>query len=223
MIRLSAWSFRLLSRSVDAPSHVQFDLPAKSDSLKLSRDPADIALVWFLKPDEPEQAEAGADPLKALGLFIDSVRTKASANERSARVGTGVVIAASFAIPVLLIASTEWYGFFLGKLLPALFAAIAGGVAGWLQWSRPNERWKLYRSYQRAAEVERLRYDNKTPPYDDERRNERLVARLAEFKLRLHDDWAGLVPRSSDVLPAPNAVDRARTHQPAARAGGDGA
>ena len=149
----------------------------------------------------PEQAEKGAEPERALELFIDSVRAKANHNEWMARIGVALVLASTYAIPVFIVASTRWYPFLYGKFIPALLAAVAGATAGWLQWARPNERWLLYRGYQRAAEVERLRYERCAPPYVDEQgRKQTLVQRLTALELSQHDDWAGLIPKSSDVL-----------------------
>jgi hypothetical protein len=128
------------------------------------------------------------------------VRAKANENEVTSRVLTSVIVLATAGIPVLIVASTQWYEFTLGKLFPALLAAVAAGAAAWMQAARPNERWKLYRGYQRAAEVERLRFENEVAPYDDDQTRDRVfIERLSELKLQLHDDWAGLVPRSTDV------------------------
>jgi hypothetical protein len=149
----------------------------------------------------PEQAYPDLKPREACDQAIESVRDKANANSRLARMGTAVITLSSASIPVLIIASTQWEGFVLGKLLPAAMASVSGAMAGWMQFSRPHERWKLYRGYQRALEIERLKYDNDVEPYDDgEWRDRVFVERIAELQLALHDEWGGLVPRSSDLL-----------------------
>jgi hypothetical protein len=154
----------------------------------------------FAKPT-PEQACPDLRPREACDQAIESVRAKANANERRARLGTALITVSSASIPVLIIASTQWEGFVLGKLLPAAMASVAGAMAGWMQFSRPHERWKLYRGYQRALEIERLKYDNNVEPYDDgDWRDRVFVERVAELQLALHDEWGGLVPRSSDLL-----------------------
>jgi hypothetical protein len=64
-------------------------------------------------------------------------------------------------------------------------------VAGYLQFERPHERWKLYRGYQRTLEVERMKFENSTP-YDADDAAAKLALRLAELQLALHDDWGGI-------------------------------
>jgi hypothetical protein len=153
----------------------------------------------FRKPP-PEQAYPDLKPREACDQAVESVRAKANANSRLARLGTAVITVSSASIPVLIIASTQWEGFVLGKLLPAAMASVSGAMAGWMQFSRPHERWKLYRGYQRALEIERLKYDNAVEPYDDGERDRVFIERIADLQLALHDEWGGLVPRSSDLL-----------------------
>jgi hypothetical protein len=154
----------------------------------------------------PEQATSGTKPLDACTQTINSVRAKANWNERVARSGTGLVLVLTASVSVILIASTHWDGFVVGKFVPAVLTAAAAVVAGYLQFERPHERWKLYRGYQRALEVERMKFENSTPPYDAADAAAKLTLRLAELQLALHDDWAGLLPRSSDV--SARAADR---------------
>lgn len=146
-----------------------------------------------------EQASPGATPLEACNDAIASVRAKANRNERVARWSTGLVIVLTASVSVLLLASTRWDGFVLGKLVPALLTAAAAVVAGYLQLERPHERWKLYRGYQRAFEVERMRFENAAAPYDGAEPEKLLATRVAHLQLALHDDWAGLLPRSAEV------------------------
>jgi len=137
-----------------------------------------------VRKHQPQQATAGADAKTACEAFIASVRAKADANEMTSRVLTSVIVVVTAAIPLLIVASTEWYEFTLGKLLPALLAAAAAGAAAWMQAGRPNERWKLYRGYQRAAEVERLKFENGISPYDDDQtRSNALAAGVSVFEL----------------------------------------
>ena len=156
----------------------------------------------------PEQAARGDDVLVACDRAIASVRRKADRNERLARASTALIILASAAIPVAIILSTHEHAFFWGKLAPSLLAAVAAVAAGLLQIERPHERWKLYRGYQRRLEVERLRYENEVSPYnvDADARRAHFAARIAELQLRLHDEWAGLVPISADVAARDSAI-----------------
>lgn len=154
---------------------------------------------WPRLNNPPEQASSGSKPLDACNQTIASVRAKANWNERVARWGTWAIVMLTASVSVLLIASTHWDGFVVGKFVPAVLTAAAAATAGYLQFEKPHERWKLYRGYQRALEVERMRFENKVAPYDAPDADARLTERLAELQLALHDDWAGLLPRSAEV------------------------
>lgn len=153
----------------------------------------------------PEQSSAGASPLDVCNQTVASVRAKADWNERVARWATGLVIALTASVSVMLLASTHWDSFVVGKFVPAILTALAAVIAGYLQFERPHERWKLYRGYQRAFEVERMKFESGVAPYDGQDRAQALALRVAQLQLALHDDWAGLLPRSSDVA---GRVDR---------------
>jgi hypothetical protein len=157
--------------------------------------------MWNLSLSPPEQAVAGDDPVLSCARTIISVKRKADRNERLSRASTTILILTSALIPVSLIASGEGHPFLWGKLIPSLLAAAAATVAGVIQFERPHERWKLYRGYQRALEVERFRYECGVEPYDveDPRRTRSFAAAVADLQLRLHEDWSGLVPASAQV------------------------
>src|SRR4051794_36306197 len=106
----------------------------------------------------PQQFAAGDDPVQACMRAIESVRAKADANERVARRSTFGIIVSSALIPVSLIVAGEGHDFFWGRLVPALLAASSALAAGWLQFERPHERWRLYRGYQRRLEDEMFRF-----------------------------------------------------------------
>jgi hypothetical protein len=164
----------------------------------------------------PEQAKAGDDAAGACARTIVSVREKADRNERLARWSTVTIILTSALIPVSLIASSQGATFLLGKLIPSLLAALAATVAGFIQFERPHERWKLYRGYQRSLEVEQLRYQNNVAPYDvaEPERARLLAGAVGRLQLRLHEDWSGLVPASAQIAsralpPAPSEEEHA--------------
>jgi hypothetical protein len=154
---------------------------------------------WSLRP--PEQSGSGDDPAEFCLHAITSVRSKADRNERMARLATITIIVASAMIPVSLIISSQTGAFAWGKLIPSLLAAIAATVAGFIQFERPHERWKLYRGYQRAFEAELFRYQNQVDPYgcEEPQRTRAFAAAVATLQGRLHDDWSGLVPASAQV------------------------
>jgi hypothetical protein len=161
----------------------------------------------------PEQSAPGDDAGAACARTIASVRRKADRNERLARIATTTIILASALIPVSLIVSSQGHPFVWGKLIPSLLAATAATVAGVVQFERPHERWKLYRGYQRALEVERFRYENSVDPYDlqEPQRTRRFAAAIADLEGRLHEEWSGLVPASAQV------ASRALPSQPEGR------
>jgi hypothetical protein len=147
----------------------------------------------------PEQVVFDAKPVETADRVISSVKWKADDNEFWARFGSAVMMAATAAIPVCVVLSTHWQSFVFGKVLPATLAAFAAWLAGRLQFDKPHERWTLYRGYQRVIEMERLRYENRVGQYAAEERDALFINRLAELQLELHDDWAHLVPKSSEV------------------------
>src|SRR5437899_1512582 len=119
----------------------------------------------FRKDREPEQALADGTPVEVCDRIIASVRGKANNNERRARNGVLLVAASTALIPFSLVLSVNWAPFLLGKVIPAALAALAALVSTWLHTERPHERWQLYRGYQRAFEVERLRFKNSVGTY----------------------------------------------------------
>lgn len=163
--------------------------------------------AWWSRP--PEQAASGESAFGACETSIASVKAKADHNERLARWATALIVVGSALIPLALLLSTQGGGFLWGKLVPALLAMLSAVAAGLLQFERPHERWRLYRGYQRAFEDQRLRCENELDPYqglEPAEREQRLAAEVAALRLRLHQDWSGLVPASSTVATAPAAA-----------------
>jgi hypothetical protein len=98
---------------------------------------------------------------------------------------------------------------FWAKLVPSVLAAVAAFMAAFIQIEKPQERWSLYRRYQRLAEAEALRYRFRSEPYDSEDSDRVLAIQMAQLQLDLHDEWAGLVPRSSDFkVPGAGSAER---------------
>lgn len=132
--------------------------------------------------------------------FIAEHKQKADKNEVRARVGTIMLIGSTASIPVAIIASSAGHPFLWGKLLPSILAALSAVVAGLLTAERPHERWSLYRRYQRLFESERLRYTHGEGCYSAPDADARFTAWLADGRVAVHEDWAGLMPRSGDVV-----------------------
>jgi hypothetical protein len=143
-----------------------------------------------------------ADPLTAADSVIRSIGTKAEKNKRRARSAVLFLATSSATIPLALVASTKYLSFFLGKILPAALAAVAAIVATWLEIERPHQRWTLYKRYERLFEAERLRYKHKLGEYAGEDADDRFWEVLAEGQLKLHEEWAGLIPQSSELAPS---------------------
>ena len=141
----------------------------------------------------------GSSPETTAQQIITSLRAKADQNERRSRVCSVAVVLATTLVPVSLVLSSEWLPFAFGKALPAVLAAAAAGLSTWLRAERPHERWVLYRGYQRAVEMEVLRFENQVGQYGGADAAQRLIDTLADMQLSLHDTWAGLVPRSAEV------------------------
>lgn len=124
-----------------------------------------------------------------------SIRKKADKYKRMSKWSTLSLTVVTVAIPVVIgtIPPGLW-----SKIVPSVLAALATLIAALIQIEKPQERWSLYRRYQRLAEVEALKYRFKSAPYDIDDRDQELAKQMAQLQLDLHDEWAGLVPRSAD-------------------------
>jgi hypothetical protein len=103
---------------------------------------------------------------KKLCSRIYGLNAKAERHRKQAKVGTAIIVAVSAAVPVLLLLSEQWGGYWVGKFAPAVLAAAAAATAGWLQFQRPYEVWSLYRRYGAKLENDLLLYDYGAEPYD---------------------------------------------------------
>lgn len=147
-------------------------------------------------------------PRDELCGLIDFVSKEADKNEKLAKRGTAVIILASAAVPVLLIASTEWAPFLLGKLLPSIVSACAASAAGFLQFRRPYATWKLYRCYEGELRAERRRYDSGAKPYNHKSDRECVLAQtVAWCDVHIAEERVGIIPRDADVFGAMRVRD----------------
>jgi len=127
---------------------------------------------------------------------------RAGDKQRSLAHFVNVAIAAGTAsIPVLLLLSTRYWDFFLGKLAPAVLASLTTTAAVLLQLIKPHERWRLLRSKQGTLQVERLRYVHRIPPYngDETSRDKRLLERVAKTAAATYQEWSRLQVGSADA------------------------
>ncbi|MCM0641254.1 DUF4231 domain-containing protein [Cellulomonas sp. zg-Y766] len=118
------------------------------------------------------------------------------------------MVASAALIPVFIVASTQWLEFLLGKLVPSVLAATSALVAAWVQIERPHERWSLYRRYQRLLEADLIRYQRGVAPFDQQQAEAIFAELLADRQIELHNEWAGLLPRSADVAGLASSTGR---------------
>ncbi len=129
----------------------------------------------------PDVLAADGTPREICDHFIAWVRNKAHRNERTTRVTTLLIAAATTAIPVFLVMSTKWHPFILGKVVPAVLAAFAALITALLQAWRSNDRWRLYRTYERVLETERLKHEKSLDPYDGPDKDAVFLKTLAQL------------------------------------------
>jgi hypothetical protein len=103
----------------------------------------------------------------------------------------------SAAIPVLLLLSTKYLNFWLGKLLPAVLASLTTTAALLLQLLKPHERWRLLRLQETMLAAGRFRYVHALAPYDGADRDERLLEFVVAVAEATTKEWAALQPESA--------------------------
>jgi hypothetical protein len=171
------------------------------DAERLSGDHFRVPLVpWRRRRGQLEQVLPSGSPLDQCNAAIAATKDKAEKNKRRSRTCTWTLTLGTAAIPVLILLSTQFLSFWLGKLGPGCIAAALFIAASYTQLERPHERWNVYRRYQRTFEAERLRYQGSVAPYDDpETREPLFAAKIAELTVALHEDWARVLPTPDEV------------------------
>jgi hypothetical protein len=142
---------------------------------------------------------AGA-ALDAYDDFIKFVHQRAKRNQRWAYFSVTMLSAATALIPILILTSTRYYPFLLGKLLPSLLAAVAAVGATWVTLRRPVAAWVLFRHIEELAKVEKVTYEHRVGHYARaDTADEKFILRITELQLRLNAAWSALVPTETDV------------------------
>lgn len=154
---------------------------------------------WGTDEDNLEQAIASGTPRQHCDAMIRYARRKADKNKRRSRIATAGLLLTTSTIPVAVILSGRTSDFWVGKVAVAILAAVATVVGTWVRIERPHERWSLYRGYQRRLEAERIRFEHHVQPYDSDDRDKVFAEFVAERQAELHDEWAGLLPASSEI------------------------
>lgn len=158
-----------------------------------------MGLRWRRR-DEPELVLPTGSPLDQCNQAISRMRAKADKNKARSRRCTWMLTVGTAAIPLLILLSTQFLSFWLGKFAPSAIAALLFVAASYAQIERPHERWNVYRRYQRVFEAERLRYQAAVAPYDaPQTRDQVFAAKLAELAVALHHDWAGVLPTADQL------------------------
>jgi hypothetical protein len=147
-----------------------------------------------------EQVLSAGSSLDQCNAAIASTRAKADKNKRRSRICAWTMTLGTAAIPVLILASTQHFSFWLGKFVPGSIAAALFVAASYAQIERPHDRWNVYRRYQRTFEAERMRYQGGVAPYDDsDTREATFASKIAELTIALHEDWARVLPSADEV------------------------
>jgi len=134
--------------------------------------------------------------LQECNSVIESISKKANKYKRWARISGVLLVLIPASIPVALLVLPDPFS----KAVSAILSAVLAGLGGWMGVEKPFERWSLYRRYHRAFEAERLRFQHKIGRYSEKNAESMLIEMLAEGQVRLHAEWEGLLPESSDVL-----------------------
>lgn len=136
--------------------------------------------------------------------ICNGIKKKADKNKSLATFFFGVIILATVLSPTLILVSDN---VIISKYIPASLSVLAAIAAYWIQVRKPNERWVLYRTYQRELEHEINSYKFQTGKYKDSEQKDKLLAESVNDKaLNLHYDWIPMVPKATevrDMLPAP--------------------
>lgn len=142
--------------------------------------------------------------------FAEKIRNgilaKANKNKKWATFLFGLIISATVLSPTLILVSKNEI---ISKYIPAILSVLAAISAYWIQVRKPNERWVLYRTYQREIEHEINSYTFQTGKYKDSNEKDKLLAESVNEKaLKLHYDWIPMVPKATElnnILPTPKS------------------
>jgi hypothetical protein len=155
-----------------------------------------------IEPASPPTPSSSPVPTarKELERVLEEVTRKATTNESLARHATAVIVLGSAVVPVLLLASTAWQPFALGKLLPSIVSACAAAAAGLLQFRRPYATLSLYRRYEGALRAERTRFDAGVRPYGHKSDRNRVLAEVVAWcEQHIQEERVSLIPHDWDV------------------------
>ncbi len=141
---------------------------------------------------------------------ISSITRKANKYKKWSRCCTVLLVSSSAMIPLFVGVFDHWIA---AKLIPSGLAAISVIIASFIQLEKPQERWKLYRRFQRRLEEEWLYYKNQTNQYglSEGNRDEMFLKNVQRILLNLHEQWEGLIPETSETASYASRVKTGRT------------
>jgi Protein of unknown function (DUF4231) len=138
-------------------------------------------------------------PLDECDQVLDVIRQGVGSQRRLAQCADLAIIGTSASIPVFFLLSTQYLDFYLGKLVPAVLAALTATLALLLKVLKPHERWRLLRSNQAHLEAERFRYLHRSGNYAGEDHDIQLLNDVVETSERIAGSWFELMPDSAQV------------------------
>jgi hypothetical protein len=103
---------------------------------------------WNSRSSVHLTSDAGRAPLEECDELLDAIGQAVGLQRLFASLADFTIIGASASIPVFLLLSTQYLDFYLGKLIPAVLAALAAALALILKVTRTREKWRLLRSEQ---------------------------------------------------------------------------
>jgi hypothetical protein len=133
------------------------------------------------------------DALGECANYVDWLSKGATKQRRQAKALSIVVAGGAAVIPLLLLLSTQYQDFFLGKFLPAMAAAATALAGVALQVLKPHERWQLLQRERRLLE-------RKLAPYNsDANKDLLLLTHVAQSGRTVAEAWSALIPPSTEA------------------------
>jgi hypothetical protein len=154
---------------------------------------------WNSRSSVHLTSSAGRTPIDECDELLDTLGRAVGLQRLLAQSADLAIIGASACIPVFLLLSTQYLDFYLGKLIPAVLAALTAALALVLKVTKTHEKWRLLRSQQAYLEAERFRYLHHLGTYADDDRDSRLLNHIVEISEKIAGPWFELMPDSSQV------------------------
>lgn len=141
-------------------------------------------------------SDASRTPLEECDELLGAIRQALGPQRRRAQSADLVTIVASASIPILLLLSTRYLNFYLGKLVPALLAALSAALAIAVKLTKPHERWRVLRLHQSLLEADRFRYLHHLGDFADDDRDKHLLNRIVKTSEEIAMVWSEFLPES---------------------------